>query len=232
MMQADFQDAAFIDFLISKMEDAMDLYSAIGEQGIKGFERIYEDKKNETGHELFIYGQTISTKGSSKVQAIKQMFKLKCKPEEFFFVSNDVETQNRINSNLSLFEVLYSKKTPEYVLELVHSKSKKILMIDSRESLYIKYCKRITEKHIVSLSKSIILADVANLKKDLVTNIQLTAFAYKYCDEDVSSRVTLVEQSLHRGGGVQLYGLPQLSGADSAKTDDHQKRQRTAEKEY
>jgi hypothetical protein len=172
------------------MEDAFDLYGAIVEQGFEGFERIYEDKKNETGHELFIYGQTVSTKASSKVQVTKQVFKVKCRPEEYFFVSNDVETQKRLNTNLGMLELLYSTKTPDYVLELVHLKSKKILMIDSRESLFIKYCKRVTDKHIVSLSKSIVLSGIANAKKDLVTNIQLTAFAYKYCDEDVGFIVT------------------------------------------
>ena len=187
------------------MEDAFDLYSAVVEQGFEGFERIYEDKKNETGHELFIYGQTVTSKGPSKVQATKQVFKLKCKPEEFFFVSNDVETQKRVNTNLSMIELLFSKKSSDYTLELLHSKSKKILMIDSRESLYIKYCKRITDKHIVSLGKSILLGDVANEKRDLVTNIQLTAFAYKYSDEDVGLGITLAFKSLHTDRSVQLY---------------------------
>lgn len=168
------------------MEDALDLYNAVAEQGMEGFERIFEDKKNETGHELFIYGQTASSSKSSKVQVTKQSFKIKCKPEEFIFVSNDPETQNRINQNISFYKVLFSKKSENFVLEIIHSKSKKFLIVDPRESLFIKYCKKVTDKHIVSIAKSVLLKDVSPEKKDLVTNIQLTAFAYSYCDDDVS----------------------------------------------
>lgn len=167
------------------MEDAYDLYKAVNEQGLEGFDKILEDKKNETGHELLIYGQTVNSNKGSKVQVVKQNFKIFCKPEEFIFVSNDPETQNRINQNISLYEVLFSTRTDKYILELVHTKSKKVLMIDSRESLFLKYAKKVSDKRIVSIAKSVVLSDIANEKKDLVTNIQLTAFDYTYNDEDV-----------------------------------------------
>lgn len=168
------------------MEAALQLYYAVAEQGLQGLDRIYEDKKNETGHELFIYGQSVNSTKGSKIQVVKQNFTIKCKPEEFIFVSNDPETQNRINQNISMYKILFSKKTENYTLELVQTKSKKVLMIDSRESIFVKYCKKVTDTRIISVAKSILLQDMVIEKKDLLTNIQLTVFDYNYCDDDVA----------------------------------------------
>jgi len=167
------------------MEDAMDLFNTVMDQGTKGYSVVTEDKNNETGFDLRVFAQTVGSTKKSKVHATKQSFKVKARPEEFIYVANDQDIQSRINSNLSLYKNLFVYKTEDYLLEIFHTKSKKFMMIDSRESVYVKYCKRITDKHILSIGKSILLGGISTHSKETTTNMMLTGFAYKYIDDEV-----------------------------------------------
>lgn len=161
----------------------MDLFNSVMEQSEKGYSKVIEDKNNESGYDLKVIAQTVWSTKTSKIHATKQSFKIKAKPEEFIYVANDQEIQSKTNTNLSLYKNLFAYKTNNFLLEIFHTKSKKIMMIESRESLYVKYCKKITDKHFVSISKSILLGDVCPLNKGTTTNLLLTGFAYKYIEE-------------------------------------------------
>jgi len=199
----DFEKQEFVDILVSKMEEAMSLFQAILDLGIQGFESFYEDTKNETGVEMKIFGHTVSTSKNNKIHATKQFFKLKCTPEEFIYISNDQEVQNRINTNLMLYRNLFQRKTADYVLELFHSKSKKIMMIDSRESIFLKYCKRLPNGKVASIGKSILLSGLSTESPDLTTNIQLTGFQYTLHSDEVGSLYTAF-RCLLRSASVQF----------------------------
>lgn len=132
MTQADLESQEFVDFLVEKMETAMDLFNTVMDQGTKGYSVVTEDKSNESGFELRVYAQTVGSSKKSKVHATKQSFRVKARPEEFIYVANDQEIQSKINSNLSMYKNLFVYKTEDFLLEIFHTKSKKFMMIDSR----------------------------------------------------------------------------------------------------
>jgi hypothetical protein len=172
---------------VHKMEHVLKLFNTIMDADLGHFTKVHEDKPKETPYELKIYANSVPTPDKKKIHVTRQQFKIKAQPKDFIFVSNDQEIQGRINTNLSHYKNLFVYKGENYVLELYHSKSKKILMIDSRESIFLKYCKKVTDIHYVSIGKSILLKDLGSATKELTTNIQLTGYSYKYKEENVTA---------------------------------------------
>lgn len=168
------------------MEKAAETFQKLIDVAGQDYENIYEDTSNQTGYNMKVKGKTIISAKGSKVQATRQSFELKVRPELFIYVSNDVDIQTRVNTNLSVYEKLFSHKFEDGSgLGLYLTKSKKIMMIDSRESLYVKYCKKIDENNYLSINKSVLLKGVGE-EGSLKTNMMLTGFQYKYTEGDVA----------------------------------------------
>ena len=49
------------------MEEVFDQFNIVIDKGVQGYEKIYEDKNNESGFDAKIYAQTVSSTKDSKV---------------------------------------------------------------------------------------------------------------------------------------------------------------------
>ena len=107
----------------------------------------------------------------------KQHFLIDADPEEFIYVCHEPSIQKELNKRMEIFEKLINYQKDNYKIEVYHTISKKILMFNPKEALYIKYIKKITEDHIISVNKSITLADVGNLDYEKI-NFILSGYIY------------------------------------------------------
>jgi len=119
----------------------------------------FEDERKHS-YDLQFWFKTTETADKNKIHMVRQKAILDISAEEFCEVNHDIDLQVQNNSSITSWKRLAEYKTKEINIEIGQIISPKIIIIDPREVVYLKYCKIDREKGtLVNIKKSIVLKD-------------------------------------------------------------------------
>lgn len=113
------------------------------QSGFEGFELIYEEKDvNKQG--LKIYLKSYVNQEKHRINIYRSECRIPCSPELFLEFLNDTPLQISLDPNIEEFQ---SFENPAENLFLMYLLYKKMLVVDSRDFVYLKYYKTLDQKN-------------------------------------------------------------------------------------
>ena len=131
--------------------------------------------------------------------------------EKFLYVCHDPKIQLGINKNLAEYSLLAEHVKDNNLIQFYHNKTKKILMIKPRETLFLKVVKKVDSKTYLSLNKSIVLKEPEEGGQKKAkdgeferSNIRLSVYKYNIQSKEGEDEVKTYK-TYQREGSKALY---------------------------
>ena len=166
----------FLDLLLPQMDIMEKKFEEFNSASYEKWSTKYNLTQN---HELKLWLNCSDTTDHLKVHLIRQKAVQDVTPEEFCEVIHDIEYQKANNSNIKTWERLAEYKTKDMNIEIGRIVTHKIIIINPRETIYVKFCKIDREKGtLINIKKSIVLKEYPVVDNLVRTNMHISAYKY------------------------------------------------------
>jgi len=152
-------------------------------------------------YDFKIWSKMLETSDQHKIIMTRQRAELDIHAEEYVEVGYDIDYQKAKNTSFQILERLSSHKSKNVHIEICRVVTPKIVVVEPRETIFLKYCKiNRQDNTITSIKKSIVLKDHPISEEVTRSNLHISGFHYK--TEEDSSKSGKFKSSLNSYSSV------------------------------